>query len=203
MLNTEVVDFYMKILEERDKELCTRYPSSRLKLSMFSVYFINYLLEKSGDYDYSNVRRATAVMKIDIFQMDKSFCPFLHYNENPSRWAMVVAYMQQKCIIYYDSKPLFDGSKYVNGVLRWIQDEAVDKKDGLIINALEWTLYNIHDFVEAQVFNSHDCGVYVLMCADFLSDNLKIDFGEGYYMMDQFRKNICASVLRGEVNYSI
>jgi len=57
--------------------------------------------------------------------------------------------------------------------LRWIFDEAKDKKK-IIIDQNEWKLIESEANVPQQN-NSFDCGVFIIMFADFLADDLPID----------------------------
>jgi len=130
----------------------------------------------------------------------------------------VVLNVQDKRIIYYDSLGL-KGDRYLEGILKLLQDEA--KERNFFFDVSEWTM--LSEFSEdchPQVFfnffnkycstifkfdnlqtNSVDCGVFVLMFADFLSDNLPIrEVTED--RMPTFRKRIAANILKKEIPYS-
>lgn len=55
-LNDEVVNFYMNMLQERDKALCALPGSSRKPSHFFNSFFVSKLLERD-EYTYRNVKR--------------------------------------------------------------------------------------------------------------------------------------------------
>ena len=72
----------------------------------------------------------------------------------------------------------------------------------------EWNVTDNHSYFSPQQGNGFDCGVYVLMCTDFLCDNIPLDIKEGnHYLaispnnMPYFRMKIAADILRGNLKY--
>lgn len=55
-LNDESINFYMCMLQQRDNELCTAYPS-RQPSHFFNSFFMERLLVSDKKYTYSNVQR--------------------------------------------------------------------------------------------------------------------------------------------------
>jgi Ulp1 protease family, C-terminal catalytic domain len=72
----------------------------------------------------------------DIFALDKVFFPI---NVGRSHWVCAVAYMQLKRIQFFDSLGA-DGMEYMEYLFRYLQDEHLDKKKGLLPDADEWKL---------------------------------------------------------------
>jgi sentrin-specific protease 1 len=178
------------MLQERDTNLYQTY-FGRDHSYFFNSFFITKLLICDDDYKYANVKRWSK--KIDIFEMDKIYFPI---NINNDHWAMAVVYMKEKRICYYDSISK-DGSKYVNGLMRWIQDEGTYKK-GIVVDPSKWRFFNSEPTPQQE--NGFDCGVFSIMCADFISDNLPLQYNQNH--MEEFRVKIAAAILRGELAYA-
>jgi Ulp1 family protease len=91
-------------------------------------------------------------------------------------------------------------TKYIDALLKYLQDEANDKNKSEII-AGEWDLVTCDTPTTPQQFNSYDCGVFVLMFADFIMQNIPlVNFNQSDIPM--FRKKICLHITRGELSYS-
>jgi len=87
-------------------------------------------------------------------------------------------------------------SKYLNGALRYLGDEA--KKRKIVFSPGDWKLVSSDKYTPQQE-NGFDCGVFTIMFADFLTDNLPLAFSGEY--MPLFRKKICANIIRDSLNY--
>ena len=145
-------------------------------------------------YAYEDVRRWTS--RIDIFELDKVFIPI---NISKTHWTLAVVFIQQREIHYYDSTN-GDGNKYKNALLQWLIDEARNKNS--TFDASEWELKSIKDC--PQQHNGYDCGVFTIMCANFLSDNLPIlETSYGQRNMALFRMKIACDILHGSYRYPI
>ena len=48
-------------------------------------------------------------------------------------------------------------------------------------------------------FNGSDCGVFVTMACDFISDDLPLNYDQG--IVTPWRKNLGAAILRGSLDY--
>lgn len=126
----EPVNFYMEMLNDRERMLCMKDPN-RPKCRFFNTFFLYKLRETRGGttgptYDYSQVRSWT-VAKSDsygpIWNMDRVFFP-VHVNNN--HWALVVVNITEKKLCWYDS----NGSKrtdFMTDLRSWLWDESVDK----------------------------------------------------------------------------
>lgn len=119
-LNDEVINFYMCMLQERDLKLSNNNPDRKTSF-YFNSFFIAKLLE-GGVYNYSNIKRWSKTF--DVFAKDKIFMPI---NINNTHWTMSIVFILKKEIHYYDSMS-GSGSKYLKAILRWLQDEAREKK---------------------------------------------------------------------------
>ena len=88
------------------------------------------------------------------------------------------------------------GAFYTDALFRWIQDEAVTR--GLDINMEEWTTYSRSHEIPQQG-NGFDCGVFTIIAANFLSDNLPLLYSQGN--MGLFRLKIIFRILNGCLDY--
>jgi Ulp1 family protease len=86
---------------------------------------------------------------------------------------------------------------YLKGLLRWVVDEGKDKK-GLAVDPKEWTLVSQELHVPQQS-NGVDCGVFTTMCADFISDDLPLQYSQAQMLM--FREKIGTDIMRGHLLY--
>jgi len=132
--------------------------------------------------------------KFDIFQKNKIFCPI---NINNSHWTLLVMYIKLKKIVYYDSMGRSSCSKYLNGALRYLGDEAGRLGRGFLPDEWELVPTDLNNTPQQQ--NGYDCGVFTIMFTDFLTDNLSLAFSQED--MHLFRKKICANIIRGSLNY--
>ena len=173
-LNNDVIDFYMKMLHERDMMLCVQ-DKSRRSSHYYSCYFMTLLLPPNG-YNYSNEK---LVEEVQCFRKEKIFCPI---NVNASHWSMLVIYIQEKRIAYYDSMQVH-GKKYLDGALQYLVDESLTMNRPF--DKEQWTLITYADGLPLQE-NDYDCGVFALMYADFITDDLPLVFGQQH--MELFRK---------------
>jgi Ulp1 family protease len=190
-LNDEVINFYMSMLQEYDSQKHEKDPKLYpLTCHYFNSFFYSKLLE-NGSYNYSNVKRWTK--KFDILSKDKIFIPV---NLSNTHWTMCIIYMKKKEIHYYDSMS-GSGKRYLDAALRWIVDDVKDKKQELV-NPSEWKLIDRENIVPQQA-NGYDCGVFSIMCADYVSDELPFEYGQSEMSMN--RVKIGAAIIRGSLNY--
>ena len=190
-LNDEIVNFYMSMLQERDKELVSIYPK-RVPSYYFNSYFIAKLLDEGG-YKYANVKRWSSKAKINIFELNKIFFPV---NIANNHWTMAIINMKKKQICYYDSFHA-KGERYLNGLLNYIVDEGMTKYN-MTVDRSEWSFIS-GDSSSPRQTNGCDCGVFSIMCADFLTDDLPLSYHQSD--MNAFRNKICADILRGSLAY--
>lgn len=189
-LNDEVVNFYMCMLQERDQNLCRESNGTRTPSHYFNSFFMSKLME-NGQYTYGNVKRWSK--KFDVFAMDRIFMPI---NLNNSHWVMSVAYVQRREIHYYDSMT-GNGERHLKAILRWLGDESQDKKK-CPLDTHGWRLVDGQHDVPQQN-NGYDCGVFSIICADFLSDGLPLEYSQSEMSTNRLR--IAAAIKRGSLKY--
>lgn len=189
-LNDEIINFYMAMLQEREDMLCGN-DSQRKKSHYFNSLFMGKLLE-GQQYQYSRVKRWSK--KVDVFSCRRIFFPI---NISNSHWTLLVIWMDEKKIVYYDSMS-GSGSVYLKSAQQWLSDESLDKKGATFDTSL-WTLEVASDVPQQQ--NGFDCGMFALMCADFLTDDLPLSYSQEN--MSLFRKLVCGRVINGSLNYPV
>lgn len=183
------------MLKERDDTLCAADPARRQSWFLSSFFFGKIFgSDGKGPYSYKNVKRWSK--KFDVFAMDKVFIPV---NISNTHWALLVIYVQRKRIHYYDSLN-GSGKRYMKAAKQWIVDEAKDKKMIKNYDVTDWILVDREPNVPQQR-NSVDCGVFTTVCADFVSDDLPLDYSQEN--MPFFRRKITADILRGSLRYTI
>lgn len=204
-LNDEVINFYMNMLQDRDQSLCTK-DSKRTPSYYFSSFFMERLLVTDNGYAFRNVARWSR--KIDVFSMKNLFFPI---NISNTHWTLAVVSITNKTITYYDSMS-GSGRNYLQGLLHWLQDEAVDQtKDSVkakqrigkpqeVVSVDEWKLLSQPRGQVPQQNNGFDCGVFSIVCADFLSDELPLSYTQ--QNMPYFRLKIACDIKRGHLTYS-
>jgi sentrin-specific protease 1 len=148
---------------------------------------------KVDQYDYPGVKRWTK--KFDVFSYDKIFFPI---NIRNFHWTLLVVYVQEREIIYYDSMN-GAGGIYLKRFMQWVKDEAREKK-GMAIDENDWTLRSQLRSVPQQN-NGCDCGVFSIICADFISDDLPLSYSQDDMLA--FRIKIAAAIIRGSLNYAL
>jgi Ulp1 family protease len=115
---------------------------------------------------------------------------------NGCHWTMIVVRTAAKTISYYNSQQ-GSGGVYMKAILRWLQDESVDKRNKKLDGG--WELIQAE---APQHHNEFDCGVFALFAADFLSDDLPLeDLVYSQTVVEDFRLKIGAAIVRGEILY--
>jgi Ulp1 protease family, C-terminal catalytic domain len=221
-LNDEIIDGYLKLLKIRDKKLSEEDPS-RTRSFFFSPYFLDLWYDKtSRAYTYDPVRKYDRGR--NLFELDKVFFPICL----DEHWVLVVAYMKEKRIGLYDSlnRTQPHQAKQMEAVLVHIMEYFTKyhlDKFGKSISG--WRSFDLSDSTPKQengksslipffpflfspvcwltfpstTISGYDCGVFVCMCADFISmgfqDNLSL---LGQIHATKCRSLISLSILKGE-----
>lgn len=182
----------MLLLQDRDTLLCEKYPGRKTS-HFFNNFFMERLLITDRKYNYSNVQRWTK--KFDIFSKHKIFVPI---NLSNTHWALGVVYMEAHEIHYYDSMS-GRGDQFLNALRSWVADESLNKRK-VELDMSDWKLISREAHVPQQM-NGSDCGVFTIVCADFLSDDLPLEYSQ--QDMSFFREKIGCDILRGALKYDI
>jgi sentrin-specific protease 1 len=226
-LNDKVVNYVMGLLQVRSDTKVAAWNTAnalhRLTSHFFSSTFIAKILE-NDTYTYPNVKRWTK--KFDIFEKDKIFLPV---NINNTHWTLLVVFMQDREIHYYDSMSgLTD--LYLNAAMDWIVDEGREKKK-IKVHRSEWTLRKgyPHQVMGAictrqgasanylaarlqqtggsqayvpQQTNLVDCGMFTCIFADLTADDTPLVGSLSQENMMHLRLKTGTDIMRGTLSYA-
>jgi sentrin-specific protease 1 len=187
-LNDDIINFYFGMIVKRSCQ--------NKKVYAFNSFFMGNLLLNNlkKRYDYDNVTRWTN--KFNPFDLDKLFVP-IHV---PGHWTFVIVCFQEKVINFYDSMH-GNGAEYRDAIMNWLEDEA--KKRTITFDRGQWETKDGDS--PSQKGNGTECGVFVLMSADYLSAdiNTNIPLSKatfGLEDMPQFRRQIARDIIRGKLD---
>ena len=140
--------------------------------------------------------------KVNIFEKDVVFIPL---NLRNSHWALLAVYTTTKKIYYYDSMyNESDARTLRQNLLTFLVEEA---------KAIEMTFFKVEDWdITEHVYcpqqdGSWECGVFTIMVADFLSDEIPLDIRMGnVYALSSvnepfFRAKIATDIKRQRMHY--
>jgi len=188
-LNDEVIHYFLLCLARRDEQMCKK-DTNRKRSHFFKSFFVSKLMDEASGYRYQNVKRwSKKVAGKDVFALDKIVFPI---NVGGVHWTCAVAFMQEKKIQFYDSMG-GGGQRYVNGLLRYFEDEHKDKKKASL-DTSEWNLVSCQPDTPQQL-NGFDCGVFTCMFADFLSRDMPLIFSQEH--VTECRERIALSIMNG------
>lgn len=187
-LNDVIINSYFLLLQQRD----TLNNAYTKRYYMFNTFLYAKLYADNHTYDYSCVNKWTK--KLNIFELAKVFIPV---NLNNSHWVLIVVHIPEKKISYYDSGV---SNTYflqcTNNILMWIKDEA---KKNNIIDFVDGMWRKVCEDVPQQA-NCYDCGVFTIMFADFICDDVPLTLVKQKDMVN-YRIKIGAAILRGKLPY--
>ncbi|XP_063478011.1 sentrin-specific protease 2 isoform X2 [Symphalangus syndactylus] len=176
---TEVINFYMNLLVERNKK--QGYPA----LHVFSTFFYPKL--KSGGYQA--VKRWTK--GVNLFEQEIILVPI----HRKVHWSLVVIDLRKKCLKYLDSMGQ-KGHRICEILLQYLQDESKTKRN-IDLNLLEWTHYSMKPHEIPQQLNGSDCGMFTCKYADYISRDKPITFTQ--HQMPLFRKKMVWEILHQQL----
>jgi sentrin-specific protease 1 len=134
--------------------------------------------------------------EVNLFSHDKIFCP-RNLNDANFHWTLIVIRIQEKRIECYDSGGS-PGYRDLSDALQYVEDEA--QRSNITFDRDEWALIPNQASTPRQK-NGYDCGAFVIMAADYMTDNLDLTYTQDN--MRHFRKKICANILRGKLKYPL
>ena len=205
LLNDKIINFCMELHNEKDKFLFNWTRSSRSYF--FHSYFLGALTDTCGNFSYEKVKGWTT--NVNVLLADKLFFPVF----GDSHWMLVVVFVHEKRIKFYNSMKTITfssmGEQSMAMILKWLSHES---------QRMRMDCRNFHaekgkcDEICCEVFceddwkmempetpqqtNGYDCGVFVLLLVDLISD----DYNEKYAQGDKmylYREKIASSILFG------
>ena len=176
--------------EEKVKE--TKELEGDRRCHFYRTAFYSKVHPTGGDtYQYSQVRKwtKTGVPGNSIFSCEALFFPC---NIGDMHWIVIVAFMKAKSIQVFDSL----GGNHESGVLaiyQYLQDEHRNKFNEAMKDEREWKLYAENPLASAQK-NGYDCGVFVCMYADYISNGWPLVFNQTHIKL--CRERIALGILQ-------
>ena len=180
-LNDEVINFYMKLCEEREREL-SKIAERRPNLFL-NTFFYSKLIDYGRGFKYSNVRKW--LKGINIFTYSRVFIPI----NISQHWSLICVSVSTREIMYLDSMGK-DGKDIMTNISKWLLNESNGSYD-----FLEFTEKNSKC---PQQVNGDDCGVFVLSFVDLLSNDLPLDMITQSRCED-IRKSLAFWIVRGSL----
>ena len=187
-LNDEAINFYLALLHEREFRDAAAAKRAVPRVHFFSTFFYPKLFPEGG-YCYKNVARWTSAKKLKycVLDCDLAVMP-VHQGMH---WCLAVLDLRACTITYYDSLFGEDRTCLAN-LARWLDDEAKDKgRKPLTPAACDWPRLYPKDIPQQK--NGCDCGVFMLMYADWLARNLPFAFRQAH--MPELRRRVVAELL--------
>jgi len=188
-LNDEVVNFYGRMLDERD---CTRnqVDPSVHRTIIFSSFFLVKLLETDKAYTFANVKRWTKKIP-DVRALKAILLPIFR----DDHWTAAIIRMKTRRMDYHDSRG-GSGEWTLAALWRWLNDEHEAKGLPPPIKE-EWTF----DPTAPTPIQSNgvDCGVFATMVMDRLAEDLPLDFAQEN--IPDLRRKMATDILRGHFVY--
>jgi Ulp1 family protease len=167
-LNDDIIDTYYRSLQERD-----------YRSLFFPVHYLINLYLKTEKYDFDFVldfyKTEEHIDQLkNVFEMDKIFFPVY---KDGNHYSLIVIYVQQKLINYYDSLSTRNAGSYGDELMSiikmWLFDVA-NKFDISGFNFADWTCVTTDKNTVPQQNGGCDCGIFCIMFTDYLANNLPL-----------------------------
>lgn len=185
-----MIDFYMHLLRDRDNML-SMMDSERKGSYFFETYLMQALESNTNGSNDNQIMNLTR--RFDVLSYDSLFIPV---NIGNYHWTLIVIKLDKKEIHYYDSLNN-NGVKYTTIAMGWLA-KVMKVKNNIDIVMSDWNVIVERD--NPKQFNDpNECGMFTIMCADFLSDGLPLTYNLS--QMPFFRQKVTADILRGRLNY--
>ena len=175
----------MQLLQDRSDLRSKANPSLPRVAFMTSNFYVK--LHHEG---YDSVRTWTSKRrKLDVFELDKLILPVNIMNLH---WCLAVVYIQKRQLQYLDSLG-GRGTTCLNKLKDWVEDEHLYEKGTEL--TCQWT--TITDQTIPRQDNGHDCGVFACMFAEYLSEDLPLEFSQSN--IPHFRRRLGHLLLEGKI----
>ena len=191
-LNDMVINLYLKMLQHYDEYRCAD-DSLRKKSYYFDTFTYKFYLEVFKT-DEDVAKRAKRIKRVAKSKYQRYFYPI--HTLLKDHWILGLIDFTEKKIHVYDS---FFHHKHEAEL------EILEKVALILSPNSTFEKIDIHHNIPRQT-NSYDCGVFMLMLCDFLSDELlkDVEIGSNPYSQDYmwyFRTKIASDLLRGHLRY--
>ena len=196
-LNDTVIQGYFELLMKYDAKKCeadsNRIPSCFIGSQTYSGFIYK-------NQRFEEISKWKHIRDTDLFNCEKIFFP-AHVGEN--HWSLIVCSPKEKNIIVIDSLKSITQKKqrvrYVKPVKEWLAYEWKRRygNEDMKSNDIEWSVATGNPKQD----NTNDCGVFVLVTADYLLDDLALTFSASD--MNNWRIKIAYHLLIDELKYYI
>jgi sentrin-specific protease 1 len=183
-LNSDIMNYYFNLLQEREFIWSPQTPH----VHFFSTYFYA-LLELGGD----RVHEITKINKLGYSVLD---CAIILMPVHRGRhWSLAVMDLHNRELKYLDSLGLHDATseECLTRFAEWIDDEAKRQKRD-VLDANTWL--QVYPPNIPQQNNGYDCGVFVLMYADWIARGHPFNFTQDDIPF--LRRRIASEIIAGE-----
>lgn len=194
-LNDDIVSIYMNMLQDRENYLCSKVMSRKCYIFV-NTNAIVHLRRDGVRKPFQHLAKGC-----QINDVGKLFFPI---NLRESHWFLAVVDLENFTIIAYDSYMLLAGNQAERMRFLNILDNYFSHHlQNLTCEPITWR----KDICATmpQQNNGSDCGVYTILAADVLADDLPIeaiaDIVKDVGGTREVRINIAASILRGYITY--
>ncbi|CAG8624322.1 1274_t:CDS:2, partial [Ambispora gerdemannii] len=183
----DVISLYAKLINRRIEKRKTKSVNTQHEIKMTNTYFYPTLEKSVANGNFDRVLKWLPKVDIpDLYALEQLLIP-VHLIRG-KHWVLAVIDLKTKKIILYDSMACLnsiDRQKVGENLFRFVQEHR--KASGLFNNSLEWDIVNLAPNTPQQP-NHFDCGVYVILFADYLSAQRVFDFHN--VSMETYRQRI-------------
>lgn len=186
-----VIDIYMDMLQQRS------IAYARRRRWPLSIYFSCFVAGETSSLTpevfkkkelWKELKMRSGLSPDDWAMVDKIYFPAYH---DPLHWVLYVFTLHSSSVVVYDSLKAHNSSRFE--ICKAYVDVMIEDQLG----RKDWTI-SFNDDQPLQ-HNGVDCGVFTIMTADFLSDDLKLDFRQED--IKTFRTKIACDIVRGYLAY--
>ena len=182
-LNDEIINFYMKLCEERERT------SSVGRRSIFmNTFFYSMLVDHGKGFNYANVKKW--FRGVDVFNCRRIFIPI----NMEQHWSLVHIHLPTNEIQYLDSMMRNKNGKIIMAnINKWLKMESMQNSCG----------DDSRVFTEVTVpcpqqANLNDCGLFTLSFVDLLFNDLPLDM-MSQSLCDGIRNKLAFWIVRGRL----
>jgi sentrin-specific protease 1 len=163
----EVINGFMNWHNKRHQTNC-QMTGSHLQHYAFTTMFVEQLYR----FGYDGVRSWTnRVPGQDLWKFKTVLFPI---NRNNCHWMMAVAFMDERCVRYYDSLDYGEGEspqkRYTEMILRYLRFEHYER------HRRQMDQWNEEVVATPKQKNGYDCGAFVCAFAEHIFDQKPMEF---------------------------
>lgn len=187
----QIINVYFILLGLRSEQAKAQGRHTRFSVFLSSFFYERLTDTEQEGFSYKNVKRW---VKVNLLKdVENIFIPINRGNN--THWALCVVSMTDCTITYYDSCR-YDGTSYLKIIRRWLRSYFFDMHS-VLLDISNWQLLHAENPTQS---NGCDCGVFVCMFADFLSDLLPVHSAD-QQLAYIFRMRIALATFHGRLPY--